>query len=62
MGYHAQGCITAMESCTALAAAFAMCGDDLDRVPAAFTAARAPDAHAVQDMELMQARIQLSKF
>lgn len=50
----AQGCITAMESCSALAATFAACGDDLDRVPAAFTRARAPDAHAVQDLELLQ--------
>jgi hypothetical protein len=52
----AQGCITALESCTALAAAFEACGDDLDRAPAAFTAARAPDAHAMQELELMQAR------
>ena len=55
-GGDAQGCIMAMESCSALAAAFAACGDDLGRVPAAFTRARAPDAHAVQDLELMQAR------
>ena len=43
-----------MESCTALAATFAACGDDLDRIPAEFTKARAPDAHAVQDLELLQ--------
>ncbi|BDA50935.1 Kynurenine 3-monooxygenase [Coccomyxa sp. Obi] len=49
-----QGCISAMESCTALAATFAKCGDDLDRIPAEFTRARAPDAHAVQDLELLQ--------
>lgn len=46
-----------MESCTALAATFAECGDDLDRIPAEFTKARAPDAHAVQDLELLQVQV-----
>ncbi len=49
-----QGCNLALESCAALDAALAGTGCDLDAAPAAYSRARVADAHAFQDLEVMQ--------
>ncbi|GBF90974.1 hypothetical protein Rsub_03829 [Raphidocelis subcapitata] len=48
-----QGCNTALESASVLASQLDATAGDLDKLPAAFTAARLPDAAAVQKLEWM---------
>jgi len=48
-----QGCNTALESVAALSQALKRSGDDLDKLPAAYNAARLPDVGAMQRLELM---------
>jgi len=52
----AQGCNLALESVRVFAQSLDAVDGDLDRAPAAFTAARLEDVHAMQTIEYMQVR------
>ena len=49
-----QGCNLALESCRALDAALGASACDLDAAPKRYSDARLADAHAFQDLEVMQ--------
>ena len=49
-----QGCNLALESCRALDAALQATSCDLDVAPREYSDARVADAHAFQDLEVMQ--------
>lgn len=49
-----QGCNLALESCRALDAALEATSCDLDTAPREYSDARIADAHAFQDLEVMQ--------